>query len=131
MIRRGKKLFVPFAPNSNPFLQIAHRHSGVTGLVIARVPHRGEQRYQAAMAPADHSDSLRINFAVSLQHELASRVDVFDFQAAVIDGPPEFDAITTAAAVIRRDDGISLLEQFADDDAKIIGSDIPMNFRMS
>src|ERR1051326_688643 len=83
------------------------------------------------MAPADHSHAFRINLSISLQHELPSGFNVFDFPPPLVNRPPEKDAINAAAAIVRSNHSIALLQQFPDDDAEIIGSHVPVNFRMS
>src|SRR6266851_2038603 len=74
--------------------------------------HEGDE---AAVAPADDADALGVEEAVALEHELHADVDVVDLTAAVVDLLVEGGAITGAAAIINGDDGVALLEEFADE----------------
>src|SRR4051794_14779859 len=83
------------------------------------------------MAPADDSDSFRIDFVVHLQHKISRRMNVFDFQSSIINRAPELDSITAAPAIIRRDHGIPMLNQISNNNGEIVGRNIAVNFGMS
>src|SRR5207237_572273 len=100
VIRRGEKLFVILSPNPNPFLEVTDRDASVTGNVSFRMSKDRHQRDQAAVTPAHDRNTSGVDIAVPLEHDLAGGVDVFDFEAAVIDEFKKISAITGAAAVI-------------------------------
>ena len=56
-----------------------------------------------------------VDVVVVLQHPLPAGEDVLDLQPAVVDQLPEFLAVAAAAAVVRGDDRVALLEQLAQD----------------
>ena len=63
------------------------------------------------MAPTHDADAIGIDAVVILQHPLPPGEHVFRFQPAVINELPEILAIAAAASILRRQDGVALLEQ--------------------
>jgi hypothetical protein len=68
-----------------------------------------------AVTPAEYACALRVYDGVVFDHPLPPAKHVFVLQAAIINQPPEAATVTRRAAIIRRDDGIALLYEFADD----------------
>ena len=89
--------------------QVAHRHAGVTDLVIFGVREQVHERNQAAVTPADDANPIGVDDIVILQHPLLSGNHIFHLQSAVVDELPDLLAVAAAAAVIRRHDGVALL----------------------
>ena len=84
------------------------------------------QRDQPAVAPAHDADALRVDVVVVLQHPLPAGEHVLDLQPAVVDQLPELLAVAGAAAVLRRDDRVALLEQLAQD-VDVVAVDVAVN----
>src|SRR5262249_60859866 len=72
-------------------------------------------RNPPAVAPADDAAALRINVRIIPDHPPLPRQHVVVLQAAVINQLPKAAAVTGAAAIIRRDHGVPLLNKLADD----------------
>src|SRR5437870_10580478 len=90
-----------------------------------------QQRNQTTMAPAHDPHPPRIDLVVRLQHELSRRMNVLHFQSAVVDTMPIIAPVTAAAAIVRCDDRIALLDQLADHHSLFITRHVPMNLAMS
>src|SRR5882672_1633140 len=67
------------------------------------------------MAPANDADSFRIDFPMPIKHELSCGVNILDFQAAVVDLLPKIGSVPRTAAVIGRDHGVTLSDEFVND----------------
>src|SRR5262249_50027195 len=102
---------------------------GVADLERLGVREQVQERDQATVAPAHDADPLRVDLLKALQHELPAGEYVLDFQAAVVDQLPEFAAVAAAAAVIRGNDGVALLQQLAEN-GDVIGADVAVHTAM-
>src|SRR5271165_6894476 len=91
--------------------------------------HDVHQRDKSAMAPADHADAAGIQEAIVLKHPQRGVVNVVHFQTAIVDLLIKFASIAGAATVVRSDDRVSLLDQFAYH-MQIAGVEIRMNALM-
>src|SRR5271154_5316295 len=86
--------------------------------------HEGDH---AAVAPADHADALLIKEVIVLEHPGAGPEDVLDLGAAIIDLVVEALAVAGAATVVGGDDGITLLEKFANRSEFIVRAEVAVN----
>ncbi len=115
VVRRREQVAVALILVAHPRHQVAHRHTRVADLEILGMREQVHERDQPAVAPTHDADALRVDDVVVLQHPLLGGENVVDFQAAVVDQLPEILAVAGAAAVVRRDDRVALLQQLAQD----------------
>ena len=115
VIGRGVELAVGFGLVAHAGDEVADGHAGVGCGVIVGVGEDVHQGDEAAVAPADDADAFGVEEAVALEHELHAEVDVVDLAAAVVDVLVEVVAVAGAAAIVGGDDGVALLDEFADE----------------
>jgi len=97
-----------------PLEEVRDRHHRDGSLEQRRIPEDRQQRDHPAVAPADNRDAGRVDLRVlRLQHIRRSH-HVVDFRAAVVDGVVEGLAVADAAAILGRDDDVTLRRRFAD-----------------
>ena len=73
------------------------------------------QRDQAAVAPADDADALRVYVGMILEHPLLAGKHVVNLQSTIIDQPPELPAVAGAPAIVGRYYGVALLDNLSHD----------------
>src|SRR5262249_20862737 len=95
--------------------EVADGDAGIRDGVSIGVGEDVHQRDEAAVAPADDADALGVEERVILEHPLAGEVDVVHFPAPVVDLFVEAAAVAGAAPIVGGDDGVALVEEFAED----------------
>src|SRR5438552_13827808 len=128
MIWSGEQFLVVGAADFDAFFQVADGNARITDLVIPGMLEDSEQSDQPAMTPADDADSPRIERAIMLKHPVSRRLDVFCLQSAIFTLAPVVRAVAAAPTIVRRNDGVALLDQFTDDMRIFIAGNVSVNF---